>query len=149
MNVVRFKAYHTVLIFIYFFITCYNLCNYVCVMHIPIVSTISNQCSQISIQSNGDSKYVRDGSYEKYVFGAYHFVSTDERGNNIYHANIRGRDWFIFKTMKNNWAVRMHLYKYLKLWWQTCINLLTARRLHLTLTMGVYLLLFIFLYGYI
>ena len=75
-------------------------------MHFPIVSTINNQCSKISTQSNGDSKYVHDGWYEEYLFGAYRFVSTDERGNNIYHANIRGTDWFIVKAMINIWVVR-------------------------------------------
>ena len=86
-----------------------------CVITIPIVSTKSNQCRQISIQSNGDSKYVHDGRYEEYIFGAYRFFSTDERGNNIYHANIRGTDSFIVKTMENYWVVRKHLYNYLKL----------------------------------
>ena len=75
-------------------------------INFPIVSTISNQCSQISIQSNGDSKYVRDGYYEEFLFGAYRFASIDSRGNNIYHANIRGNDWFIVKDMENDWVVR-------------------------------------------
>ena len=83
-------------------------------MHFPIVSTIKNQCTQISIQSNGDSKYVHDGWYEEYLFGAYRFVSTDERGNNIYHANIRGTDWFIVKDMENDWVVRTETLQILK-----------------------------------
>ena len=75
-------------------------------MNIPIVSTISNQCSQISIQSNGDSKYAHDGWYEEYLFDSYRFVSTDERGNTIYHANIQDTDRFIVKDMGNDWVVR-------------------------------------------
>ena len=75
-------------------------------MNIPIVSTISNQCSQISIQSNGDSKYAHAGFYDEYLFGAYRFASIDSRGNNIYHTNIQGEDVFILKNMRNNWVVR-------------------------------------------
>ena len=75
-------------------------------MNTPIESTIRNKCSQISIQSNGDAKYVNGGVYEEYVFGTYSFVSTDARGNNIYHANIKGQDLFIVKNIENYWVVR-------------------------------------------
>ena len=74
-------------------------------INIPIVSAVSHRCKAISIQSDGDSKYVDDGFYEKFIFGRYHFALIDERGNDIYHANIKGTDWFILKDMENDWVV--------------------------------------------
>ena len=72
-------------------------------MNIPTVSTISKPCNEIIIRSNGESSY--DGWYEQFVFGTYRFVSIDARGNNIYHANIQGTDWFIVKDVDNYWVV--------------------------------------------
>ena len=79
--------------------------NIVYSMDIPIVSTISNPCSAISFESNGDSRYALGGSYDKYIFGTYRFASIDPRGNNIYHANIHDRDSFLFKNLLNYWVV--------------------------------------------
>ena len=81
-------------------------------MNTSIGSTISNQCSLISIQSKGDSKYAYGGYYEAYIFGTYRFTSTDGRGNNIYRnitspiSNIEDIYYFIFKDMDDNWVVR-------------------------------------------
>ena len=72
-------------------------------MHIPTVSTISKPCSDIIIQSIGESTY--DGWYERFIFGTYHFLSIDARGNNIYYANIQGWDMFIAKDAHNDWLV--------------------------------------------
>ena len=33
-------------------------------------------------------------------------MSPDARGNNIYHANINGRDYYVLKNIENNWVVR-------------------------------------------
>ena len=74
-------------------------------MTIPPGSIISNPCAHITIQSTGVSAYVHDGHYELFIFGTYRFVSIDARGNNIYHANIQGDDWFITKDIENGWIV--------------------------------------------
>ena len=60
-------------------------------------------CTQISIQSNGDSTY--DGWYEEYVFSTYQFAWIDARGNNIYYANITGTDQYIHKNLDDQWMV--------------------------------------------
>ena len=72
-------------------------------MSIPIGSTVSSPCAHITIQSIGDSTY--DGWYERNIFGTYRFLSVDARGNNMYHAFIQGKDWFITKNIRNNWMV--------------------------------------------
>ena len=76
-------------------------------LNIPIVSTVNDPCPQMSIQSNGDSKYAHNRWYEQNIFGSYRFASIDARGNNIYYANIRGTDLFICKDMENYWMVRI------------------------------------------
>ena len=116
-------------------------------MNIPIASTINNQCSQIAMQSNGDSKYVDDGYYELFLFGAYRFLSTDERGNNIYHANIRDHDWFIVKKISNNWVVRTSSLQIFKTSMANLHKVITTfiNLYRLTLTVGNYLFLFIVL----
>ena len=82
-------------------------------MNIKIGSTWSAPCNHITISSIGDSKSVHDGMYEYWIFGTYSFVSTDARGNNMYHANIQGTDRFITKNMYNYWLVNMTtLYKF-------------------------------------
>ena len=106
----------------------------------PIVSTTSNPCSQLSIQSNGASKYVLGGWYEKYIFGIYSFASTDTRGNNIYHANIKGKDWFLVKDMENSWVVRTTSLQSFKIF----VKLNAVRRLYLTSTGYERFLLFMF-----
>ena len=74
-------------------------------MTITIGSTLNTPCTHITIQSIGNSKYVEDGAYERFIFGKYRFVSIDERSNNVYHAaNIQGDDWFITKNMDNTWT---------------------------------------------
>ena len=75
------------------------------IMYIPTVSTTSKPCSKVMFRSIGESSHVNDGSYERYIFGTYHFVSIDARGNNIYHANIQGTDQFIVKDVENDWVV--------------------------------------------
>ena len=62
---------------------------------------MSNRCRAISIRSDGVSKYTELVD----IFGRYHFALIDERGNDIYHANIKGTDWFILKDMENDWVV--------------------------------------------
>ena len=74
-------------------------------LSIPIGSTLNSPCTHITIQSTGESVYVHDGYYEQYIFGKYRFLSIDARGNNMYHANIQGIDWFITKDIENDWEV--------------------------------------------
>ena len=59
------------------------------------------------IRSIGESSHVHVGLYDRYIFGTYRFISIDARGNNIYHANIQGMDWFIVKDVENYWVVRI------------------------------------------
>ena len=73
-------------------------------MNIAIVSAVNDQCSQISIQSNGEAY---DRWYGKNIFSSYRFASIDARGNTIYYANSKGADWFICKDMYNAWQVRI------------------------------------------
>ena len=77
---------------------------YIGVMNISIVSTTHNQCTQISVQSNGASQYVYDGWYAIDIFGGYRLESIDEAGNNIY-AKIQGMALFIVKDVHNHWVV--------------------------------------------
>ena len=77
-------------------------------MNIPIGSTVSSPCANITIQSNGESAFVHDGLYEQVVFGKYRFLSIDARGNNVYHANTNyttTNDLFLNKDMGNYWKV--------------------------------------------
>ena len=83
-------------------------------MTIPPGSALISPCAHIKIESTGESAYVHDGMYRREIFGTYRFVSIDERGNNMYHANIQGDDWFITKGMNNFWAVRTRLLYMLK-----------------------------------
>ena len=74
-------------------------------MTIPRCSIIGSPCAHITIQSTGESAYVRRGEYERYIFGTYSFLSIDAGGNNMYHANIQGNDLFLTKNMDKNWRV--------------------------------------------
>ena len=78
-------------------------------MNILIGSTLGIPCTHITIQSTGESAYVRGGEIEQYIFGTYRFISTDARGNNIYHAHIQGIDRFITKNNDNRWVVNITL----------------------------------------
>ena len=74
-------------------------------LNITIGSILGSPCTHIAIQSIGHSTY--DGWYFIYIFGSYSFVSTDARGNNMYHANIQGTNRFITKNMDNYWVVNI------------------------------------------
>ena len=66
---------------------------------------VSTATGDFDVFANPRAKYADDRFYEKFIFGRYHFALIDERGNNIYHANIKGTDWFVLKVSENDWVV--------------------------------------------
>ena len=76
-------------------------------MNISTASSGNTHCTHVSIERLGDLTWGYFGSwYEEPVFDLYSLVSTDARGNAMYHTNIRGIDMFITKDMLTSyWMV--------------------------------------------
>ena len=56
-------------------------------------------CIEVSLHSTGTITLAYSGWYKMSYFGDYRLYSVDDRGNNVYHANIEGKDLFISKDI--------------------------------------------------